>query len=66
MTYDEFMDKIIRLVRKNGNAVDVRFRFDEEKVRYFADCSDGCTIIAHPSSCKVTIKYRGRKFMAEI
>ena len=66
MSYEVFQRKVNALVAKVGG-IDVDFKNDTEHGRFFANCSDGTTIIARPSSLKVTVRYgSGHQMMAAI
>lgn len=49
MSYNTFIKKINALIAQAGGEIEVRFSFDKEKLRYFANCSDGTIIIGKPS-----------------
>ena len=67
MSYGAFKAKVRAIVRKAGGRISVGFYNDIEKGRYFANCSDGTTIIGSASSLKVSIRWgNGHAGMAEI
>lgn len=67
MSYEVFRRKVNALINRVGGNISVRFHNDAEKGRFFANCSDGTTIIGNPSSLKVTVRYgSGHQAMAAI
>lgn len=67
MSYEVFRRRVNALVSRAGGDIRVRFSNDTDKGRFFANCSDGTTIIGCPSSLKVTVRYgSGHQSMAAI
>lgn len=67
MSYEVFRRKVNALISRTGGNISVRFHNDADKGRFFANCSDGTTIIGNPSSLKVTVRYgSGHQAMAAI
>lgn len=67
MSYEVFKTKVRAIVRKAGGRISVGFHNDREKGRYFANCSDGTTIIGNSSSLKVSVRWgNGHAGVAEI
>lgn len=67
MSYDVFRRKVNALISRAGGGISVRFHNDAEKGKFFANCSDGTTIIGNSSSLKVTVRYgSGHQAMASI
>lgn len=67
MSYEVFKRRVNALINRAGGGIKVRFVNDTDKGRFFANCSDGTTIIGHPSSIKVTVRYgSGHQAMATI
>ena len=61
MSYEVFQRKVnalIKKVNKQGNAdITVRFSNDTDKGRFFANCSDGTTIIGNPVCPRVAVRW---------
>lgn len=57
MSYEVFRRKVNALVVRAGGGITVRFHNDTEKGRFFANCSDGTTIIGNPASLKVSVRF---------
>lgn len=57
MSYAIFQQRVTALIGRAGGGITVRFREDRDKGRFFANCSDGTTIIARPGSMSVTVRY---------
>lgn len=57
MSYEVFRRKVNALVNRAGGNITVRFHNDTEKGRFFANCSDGTTIIGNPTSLKVSVRF---------
>jgi len=67
MSYEVFERKVNALIVKAGGKVKVRFHRDTDKGQFFANCSDGTTIIGNESSLKVTVRFgSGHQAMASI
>lgn len=67
MSYEVFQRRVNALINRAGGGIGVRFNNDTDKGRFFANCSDGTTIIGCPSSLKVTVRYgSGHQSMATI
>lgn len=67
MSYEVFKRKVNALIAKAGGNIRVRFSNDNDKGRFFANCSDGTTIIGNPDSLKVTVRFgSGHQSMAAI
>lgn len=67
MSYDVFRRKVNALISRAGGGISVRFYNDAEEGKFFANCSDGTTIIGNPTSLKVTVRYgSGHQMMAAI
>lgn len=60
MSYDAFRRKVNALISRAGGGISVRFHNDDENGKFFANCSDGTTIIGNPSSLKVTVRFGSR------
>lgn len=66
MGYESFKRKVNALIAKVGG-ISVNFHNDTENGRFFANCSDGTTIIGRPSSHKVTVRYgSGHQMMTDL
>ncbi len=57
MGYDVFQRKVNALIVKAGGKIKVKFSCDTDKGQFFANCSDGTTIIGNRSSLKVTVRF---------
>ncbi len=67
MSYEVFQRRVNALINRAGGGIMVRFNNDTDKGKFFANCSDGTTIIGRPSSLKVTVRYgSGHQAMATI
>lgn len=67
MSYESFKAKVNALIKRADKSIRVEFSTDDEKGKHFANCSDGTTIIGHPGSLKVTVKWgSGHTSMATI
>jgi len=67
MAYEAFQNRVKALIKRAGGNISVRFFNDTEKGKFFANCSDGTTIIGCPSSIKVTVRFgSGHQALAEI
>lgn len=67
MSFDSFKQRVTALIDRAGGGISVRFNNDTEKGRFFANCSDGTTIIGHSSSLKITVRFgSGHQAMATI
>ena len=67
MAYEVFQNRVKALIKRAGGNISVRFSHDTEKGKFFANCSDGTTIIGCPSSIKVTVRFgSGHQALAEI
>lgn len=67
MSYEVFKRRVNALIDHAGGGIEVCFNNDTENGRFFANCSDGTTIIGRPSSLKVTVRYgSGHQAMAAI
>lgn len=67
MSYAVFRRKVNALIARAGGGISVRFHHDTEKGKFFANCSDGTTIIGNPACLKVTVRYgSGHQMMAVI
>ncbi len=67
MSYEVFRRKVNALVAKAGGNISVRFSRDDDKGKFFANCSDGTTIIGNMASLKVTVRFgRGHQATAAI
>lgn len=56
MSYESFKNKVNALIAK-VDGLTVNFNEDPEKGKFFANCSDGTTIIGNSAILKVTIKW---------
>lgn len=56
MSYEVFRRKVNALIRK-VEGVSVKFYIDNENGKYYANCSDGTTIIGNSSSLKVSVRW---------
>lgn len=63
MSYEVFERKVNALIQKAGGDIAVRFHNDTDKGKFFANCSDGTTIIGNRDSLKVTVQF-GSKHQA--
>lgn len=67
MSNESFKARVNALIRRSKQDVSVDFNTDEESGKYYANCSDGTTIIGRPHSLKVTVKWgSGHTSMATI
>ena len=67
MSYEVFKRRVNALVRKAGGRIAVHFYYDRAKGRYFANCSDGTTIIGNPMSVRVSVRWgNGHASMATL
>lgn len=67
MSYESFKAKVNALIKRSKQRLSVDFSSDEEKGQFFANCSDGTTLIGNASSLKVTVKWgSGHTSMATI
>lgn len=67
MSFETFIQKVSALIARVNDGTTVRFHHDEEKGRYYANCSDGTTIIGNSSALKVTVRFgSGHQAMAAI
>lgn len=67
MSYEVFRRKVSALISRAGGGISVRFHNDADKGRFFANCSDGTTIIGNADCLKVTVRYgSGHQAMAVI
>ncbi len=67
MEYKVFCDRVKSLIAKAGGGISVRFNNDTANGKFFANCSDGTTIIGNASSVKVTVRYgSGHQAMSTI
>ena len=67
MSYEVFERKVNALIKKAGGKITVLFHNDTDKGKFFANCSDGTTIIGNPKSLKVTVRFgSGHQAMATI
>lgn len=66
MSCEVFKAKVNALILSSGSGITVRF-FNDEKGRFYANCSDGTIIIGCPSCMRVTVKWgNGHMSMAVI
>lgn len=67
MSYEVFKRRVNALIDRAGGGITVCFNNDTDKGRFFANCSDGTTIIGRPSGLKITVRYgSGHQAMATI
>lgn len=67
MSYEVFKRRVNALINRAGGGINVRFSNDTDEGRFFANCSDGTTIIGCSSGLKVTVRYgSGHQAMATI
>lgn len=67
LTYEGFQIKVTALVGRAGGDISVRFFNDTDNGKFFANCSDGTTIIGNSSSVKVTVRFgSGHQAMTEL
>ena len=65
MSYQLFKERVLALLKKSKSGLSVEF--NAEDGRFFANFSDGTTIIGNPISKKVMIRWgSGHKAQAEI
>lgn len=57
MNYEAFKAKVDALIRNSGSGIKVKFFNEAKKGRFYANCSDGTTIIGCPSCLRVTVKW---------
>ena len=57
MSYEVFRRKVKALIQKAGGHIDVRFSSDPDKGKFFANCSDGTTIIGNSTSLRVAVRW---------
>jgi hypothetical protein len=61
------MCKVNAMIKKAGGNIRVMFHCDSENGLFFAECSDGTTIIGNHMSLKVTVRFGvGHQAMATI
>lgn len=66
MSYERFKAHINGLIAKAGGNITARFNHAADG-RYFANCSDGTTIIGNSHSLKLTVRYgSGHQMMASL
>lgn len=56
MSYESFKNKVNALIARVGGLT-VNFNEDPEKGKFFANCSDGTTIIGNSVNLKVTVRW---------
>lgn len=67
MSYEAFKAKVKALINRAGGRISVGFYNDRQRGRYFANCSDGVTIIGNSSSLKVSVRWgSGHAGIAEL
>lgn len=67
MSFEVFKQRINALIASCDESIEVWFSMDEDKGKYFANCSDGTVIVGHPRSLRVTVKWgSGHTAMAAI
>lgn len=65
MSYQVFKDRVNSLIRHSKTGITVRFKYADGK--FFANCSDGTTIVGNPVSSRVQIQWgSGHKAIAKI
>lgn len=67
MSYEVFKRRVNALIDRIGGDISVCFVNDTDKGKFFANCSDGTTIVGCPLSLKVTVLFgSGHQAMAAI
>lgn len=67
MSYEVFRRKVNALIQRTDSSIKVKFHHDADLGRFFANCSDGTTIIGNSSAMKVTVRFgSGHQAMAAI
>lgn len=66
MSYDFFRRKVNALIERAGGGIQVRFSTDPDKGKFFANCSDGTTIIGSEACLRVTVRWGGRNHQSMI
>lgn len=67
MSYEAFKARVNALIKRAGGRISVGFYNDRKSGRYFANCSDGVTIIGNSASIKVQVRWgSGHIGMAEL
>lgn len=59
MSYEVFKRRVNALINRAGGGIKVRFSTDSDKVRFFANCSDGTTIIGDERCMRVEVRWNG-------
>ena len=57
MSYEVFRRKVNALIQKAGGRISVRFSTDPDKGKYYANCSDGTTIIGNSTCVRVAVRW---------
>ena len=57
MSYEVFKRKVNALIQKAGGCINVSFSTDPDKGKYYANCSDGTTIIGAATCLKVAVRW---------
>lgn len=57
MSYEVFRRKVNALINEAGGDIKVWFSADPDKSKYYANCSDGTTIIGNAVGAKVTVRW---------
>lgn len=65
MSYEVFQKKVNSLIERAGGNIGVRFS-KSDNGRFFANCSDGTTIIGSARNLKVTVRWSGRNHQAVV
>lgn len=57
MSYEVFQRKVNALIEKAGGHIGVRFSTDDDKGKFFANLSDGTTIIGNSACLRVSVRW---------
>ena len=57
MSYEVFQRKVNAFIAKAGGKISASYKHDAENGRFFANLSDGTTIIGRPSGLKLTVRW---------
>lgn len=60
MSYETFRCKVNALIERAGGDIRVRFSKDDDTGKFFANCSDGTTIIGNRQALRVAVQWNGR------
>ena len=67
MSYDAFKARVNALIERAGEDISVKFRNDSNNGKYFANCSNGVTIIGNAKNIKIQVRWgSGHVAMSEL